>query len=466
MIRSAPASNTGFKAFLLALMLLLPGVPGAAQQADKVRVPIAAAAGIAERALREGQPELALQLAGGLLQRDPGDAYAHFIAARALMQLKRPRAGRRAAALAYRHAGTDDEKFQAAQLAAKLALEGEQAALAQIWLRRSLLHLPDESYRDRVIADYKVLRRISPWSVSAQFSLAPSNNLNNGAEGVENLINDIYLSDLSGDAQALSGLRATANLSFSRRLSASKSHETRLTGQYYAQRVRLSEEARAIAIDSENADFAYDHLELGLTHTTRAKNGSLTLEAGIGRSWYGQSPLNWSMQAGVKRGFKLSEKAGLLLSAQVQHRRYDDTLLHPVNTLDIRAEYVSKLASGNRVRLGLALNGAQSDTANSRQSRATGYLGYHLAEPVGPAKISFQAGASLQRFPDYSVGLSPVLGGRKDRMVFGSVDFSFHRLDYAGFAPTLTVQARKTQSNFSRFDTNEVSMSFGIRSSF
>lgn len=467
MIRSAPVSDTGLKAFLLALLLLLPALPGAAQQGGEVRVPIEAAAGIAERALLEGQPELALQVARGLLQRDPNDAYAHFIAARALMQLRQPRAGRHAAALAYRHARTGMEKFQAAQLAAKLSLDGEQAALAQVWLRRSLLHLPDESYRDRVIADYKILRRISPWSVSAQFSLAPSNNLNNGADGPYSLIDGLpVVGLLSGDAQALSGLRTTSNLTFSRRLSGSKTHETRLTGQYYAQRVRLSEDARALASGAENSDFAYDHLELGLQHVTDTGDGPLQFEASAGRSWYGQSPYQWQYQAGIGRGFKLSDHAGLRLSAQYEHHVYDSPLLDPIDTLNLRADYSAKLESGNRIGLGLMLSKSQSDTANSRQSRAIGYLGYSLAEPVGPAKLSGRIGASLQRYPDYAVGFLTVPGGREDRMVFGSVDFSFQKLDYAGFVPTLTLTARKTQSNVSRFDTNEVSMSFGIRSSF
>jgi len=467
MIRSATGSDTGLKALLLALALLLPVVAGAAEDGGEIRVPIAAAPGIAERALREGQPELALQLARGLLQRDPDDAYAHFIIARALMQMKHPREARRAAALAYRHAANGDEKFQAAQLAAKLSLDNEQAGLAQVWLRRSLLHLPHESYRERVIKDYKILRQISPWSISAQFTLSPSNNLNNGADGPYVIVDGVPgIGWLSGDAQAMSGLRAVADLRYARRLSGSKTHETSLTARYYGQRVRLSDAAQTLAPTAENGDYSFDLAEFGLRHVTRAGRGTISYDAGIGRSWYGGAPYQWLVRAGVARGFRLSADAGLNLSAQIQHRSPDSPLQSPVDKLDLRAQYSHKLQSGDRLSIGLTLEAAQSDTANARQRGATGYLGYHLAQPAGPVKISASIGGSLQRYRDYIVGLWPVPGGREDKTVFGAVDFSFYRLDYAGFVPTLRVQARKTQSNVSRFETNEMSVSFGIESSF
>lgn len=466
MIRSATIFDTGLRALCLALSLL-PALPGRVAAQDTVRVAVSDAPTIALRALQEGQPRLALQLAEGLLQRDPKDARAHFIIAQARMQLGQYAEGRRAAALAYRHADTKLQKFQAAQLAAKLSVAGKDNGLAQLWLRRSLLHLPHESYRERVVKDYKILRAITPWSVSAQFSLAPSNNINNGADSPYSIVDGLPLVGyLDGRYQALSGLRATASLSWSRRISGSKTHDTRLTGRYYAQRVRLSDDARVQAPEAENADFAFDQLEFGLRHTARTKGGTLGYTAGIGRSWYGQSPYQWVYEAGVSRGFDLPGAAALQLSAQLQHRVPDAAAMNPVDTLDLKAQYARKLASGDRLRVGLSLTGADSDTANARQHRATGYVGYSLAEPVGPAKVSASIGASLQRYPDYSVVFWHVPGGREDRSVFGSVDFSFHRLDYAGFVPTLTLQARSTQSNVSRFETNEMSLSFGISSSF
>ncbi|CUH67660.1 hypothetical protein TG4357_03134 [Thalassovita gelatinovora] len=466
MTRSATIFKAGVRVFLLALSLLA-AAPGWADPQDTVRLSIPKARDIALGALQSGQPNLALQLASGLLRRDPHDAQAHFIIARALMQLKQPRDGRRAAALAYRHARTRQEKFQASQLAAKLSLDGKQNGLAQLWLRRSLLHLPAEDLRPRVIEDYKILRQITPWTVSAQFSLAPSNNLNNGTDSPYNFIDGLpVVGVLSDDAQALSGLRCTAYLRYSRRLSGSKRHETRLIASYYAQRVRLSQDARALAPAAENGDYAYDHLELGLEHRTKAGTGLVTLDGGVGRSWYGGAPYQWVMQAGIAKDFKLTEGSGLRLSARLLRRLPDRASLRPVDEVDLRAEYGTTLVSGDRINLGLTLSDAQSATRNSRQQQATGYIGYRFAKPLGPVTVSASLGASLRRYPDYALGLLVVPGGREDEMLFGAVDFSFRKLDYAGFVPTLKVQARKTRSNVSRFETNEMSVSFGIKSSF
>src|SRR5690606_1323184 len=80
------------------------------------------ARGIGVAALREGDPQLALQIGHGLLQADARDAFAHYLIASAHQQMRQTGDGRRAAARAYRHADTPTEKFQAAQLAARLSV--------------------------------------------------------------------------------------------------------------------------------------------------------------------------------------------------------------------------------------------------------------------------------------------------------------------------------------------------------
>lgn len=75
-------------------------------------------------------------------------------------------------------------------------------------------------------------------------------------------------------------------------------------------------------------------------------------------------------------------------------------------------------------------------------------------------------GGSLGDYYDYQVGPFIVPGGREDRTLFGSADFIFEQLDYAGFVPSLKIQAQKTRSNVSRFETNEMSVSLGFVSRF
>ena len=70
-----------------------------------------------------------------------------------------------------------------------------------------------------------------------------------------------------------------------------------------------------------------------------------------------------------------------------------------------------------------------------------------------------------QHFRDY-VFVQVVPGGREDLRVFASVNAFFPDYSYAGFAPVVTLSASRTDSNVSRFDTNDLSLSFTFRSTF
>ena len=82
----------------LAAAVFLTGASVQAQTAGEITMKPGQARAFAAAMLRDGKPALAAQLAHGLLQRDPADASAHFILARAYQQMHRPQEGRRAAA--------------------------------------------------------------------------------------------------------------------------------------------------------------------------------------------------------------------------------------------------------------------------------------------------------------------------------------------------------------------------------
>ena len=82
-------------AAILALALL---TPAAARAQTEVALSLPEARELAVYALNAGKPDLAIQVAEGLLQADGGDAVAWFVIASAHAQANRPREGRRAAA--------------------------------------------------------------------------------------------------------------------------------------------------------------------------------------------------------------------------------------------------------------------------------------------------------------------------------------------------------------------------------
>lgn len=463
-----PKLKTFVRAACLICAATMVGVAAVAPaKAENVRLNPREARNIAIEALHRGQPQIAAQLALGLLQVNRQNGEAQFILARAFQLMRRPDEARKPARLAFSLAESDRARFQAAQLAAQLAVQDEAHLAAQMWLRRSLLHLPEEKLRQQVVRDYKKVRRLSPWQVNLKTSLAPSDNLNNGANSASSTIDGVpVFGTLSGDAQALSGLRAGVDVGVNYRLNASKSHATFAALRYYGQRVRLSDDARALAPDTENADLAFDYFELGLNQTRKAGSaGQWTYGISLGHSRSGGEAYLNSQRLKLGRGWRLAPQTRFSLTGQVERLRYESDVPEARNlSLDGRLSH--NAANGHRYSLSVNLKTTNSDNHNSRQDKITTSLGWHSGRAFGPITPSASLGASLQRYPDYAIGFIAVPGGREDQSVFGQIEFTLQALDYGGFVPSLTVQARKTSSNVSRFETRETTVSLGIKSSF
>lgn len=460
---SVPAFKPMRRVALAATLCLV----GWTATAEEIRLSTAQARHLALDALRTNQPVFAIQLAEGLLKADPRNGEAHLIIARARQQMRQPDRARRPARLAFDLAQSSEGKFRAAQFAARLAVEDKSHVAAQAWLRRSLLYLPDPSYRAQVVADYKRVRRMSPWKLSLQTSLAPTDNLNNGADSPYSLIDGVpAVGFLSGSAQALSGLRATADVGLSYRLDHSKSHLTQATFRYYGQRVDLSDEARALAPDTTNADLAFDYIEIGLTESRSPQQGrQWSYGLSFGQSWSAKQPYQQSLRAVLGHRAKLSEHGAASLTGQIEKLRYDNGL-PDVSGFALQGSWSYETQAKARWALSLSLKQAESDNRNSRNQKASANLTWTSGRPIGPVTPTAALGASYQRYPDYAIGFIAVPGGREDRSVFGQLEITMQSLDYGGFVPSLTVQARRTTSNVSRFETRETTVSLGIKSSF
>ena len=475
-----PAHRRLSGALILSLLLAAPALaqtsPPAQPTGAEISLSLEQARGVAAAALQQGDSGLALQIGQGLLQADATDPLAHFIIAQALRQQGRTREARQAAALAYRHAKTDIQKFEAAQLAARLSVDAEEFTRAQLWLRRSLLHAPDPAMRPRIEQDYRQVRAMDPLELRLRLSIAPSSNVNNGSDSPYALIDGVpVIGLLDGLSQALSGVTATADLSLGYRLRATKGSQTQALLRAYGSRVWLDDSARELANSFpgaavSNDDFSFALLEAGLRHVQRtgagAGAGFVAAEIAGGRNWYGGDPYQRYLRLGLTHGIRLSESTTLSLGAEAERRGFEDDINQPIETLGLQASLGYSISNGDRVSLSLAWRDSDSEARNAVSTRRTAYLRYEMARPVGPARLSFTLGAADTLYPNYAVGFIAVPGGRQDDTVFGSVDILFQDLDYAGFAPTLTLRAQKTRSNFSRFDASELAVSFGIRSLF
>lgn len=422
---------------------------------------------VAVQALASGQPQIAAQIAVGLLKRDRADAFAHFVMARAMQQMQEPQRGRRAAARAFRHAKTPVQKYEASQLAASLSYQQGAPGLAQIWLRRSWNHAPSEQARATLKKDYGILRQVNPWQVQGRLSVVPSDNVNGGSRDPFMYIEGVpFVGLLSGDARALPGTKIIGDFSVGYRLRQDKRSQTRVTGRVYANRVRLSDEARRIAPSAQNDDFAYSDVSVGLEHQVNGAPGTQSMYTlSAARLWYAGRPFQDRISLGLTHTRPNIPVGRLRLSGHVQRAAPTSGAPNLYQT-ELGAQWDYPLKNGDYFGVGLTGKMVSTRSDLHRERRLSSHLTYGFGQAIGPAKLSLTVGASLGRYPDYRLGSIIVPGGRDDQSLFASAKLTFDKFDYAGFAPTVTVHAQKNRSNVSRFSSDAISVSLGFVSRF
>lgn len=420
----------------------------------------------ARQAALSGQFELAQDFALALTDADPDDRTALIVLAAVQPQLGRPSDGRRAGARAYRLAQTDGEQYEAARLTALAAANEDRYTLSQIWLRRAAANAPDERAYNQTRADYRGIRRLNPMSVTLGFSISPSSNVNGGSETEYNIIDGLpFVGILSGSAQALSGLAATADFRLGYAVTNGANHRTTLQARAYARTVWLSQEARDIAPATRNSEFGSQVLEIGLSHRHRIGDASLSAEAAFGANWFGGDFTADYLRGGLSYATPLNARTRLTVAGEVQRNNLQGNFPRS----NLRSKLTSGLSfitdGGNIVSGQLSYETQDSNNLNERYESLTMQASYSWADPVGPVHLSVSAGASFSEYPDYSI-IFPVPGGRQDTRIFGNLQAVVQGVEYAGFVPVLTLGVQDTQSNVSRFERNEYSLGIGVRSSF
>jgi hypothetical protein len=414
-------------------------------------------------------PGLAAQLARGVLKGQPEDGVSHYILATAYSRLNQPDDGRKSARKAFRYGQTNEQKFEAAQLAARMSFQGDRPTLAQLWLRRAANHAPNEQAEAVVASDYKRLRQINPWSFRLNGGFTPTDNLNNGTE------NDYLVVDgvadggvIVGGQQPLSGIEAHINAQVNYRLRASKTSATTWNAQLYVKRVRLSDEARAIAPTRANSDFAYTYFDTGLRHAFAIGEAGTTasVSGSIGQTWSTGNSYTRFFRVKGDVTYKLSGSTSLTLDTSFDRQNRLSNSALDTTTLGFGAQIRHKRTNGDIAGLGIYIRDTSSDTPNRDNDYVAIRASYALGKPVGPVSISAGVTFSQRNYDQFLVGFPAVNVNRKDDGLSADMTFVFNDVSYAGFVPSLTVRARSTQSNVNLFETKGLSVSMGIRSKF
>lgn len=406
-----------------------------------------------------------------LLQANTKDGVAHYLRANAQAQLGQPTEARKSAARAYRFAVNSNQRFEAAQLAARLAVREDRPGLAQLWLRRTAIHSPTDAADAGIARDYNVLRRINPWSFRFNASVRPSDNVNNGANSPTVLINgeqDPFALPLSGTSLALSGVIGTLDARVGYKLRENKDSQTTIGARLHVQRVRLSDSAREQAPTARNGDFAFNYAEASLAHAFRVgsgdQKGTARVGLDLGTAEFGGARIYDFLRISGSRDWRISPDSNFTIAGNIEERNA------PSNTLNARihnlqATWRQGLGDGDRLDVTFGVRDSDASSVNGTSTSLTLRALYTLGRKIGPTRIQAGLGFAVTDYPAYQL-IQPVPGGREDQAWNANIDFVFDDVDYAGFAPRLSIRAGNTDSNISRFTTEQLTVTLGFASKF
>ncbi|WP_249038045.1 tetratricopeptide repeat protein [Sulfitobacter guttiformis] len=446
------------------------GQPSAQQSAEgDVTITLDEARIVAAKALRDGAPQLAEQLARGLLLADAKSSYAHLVLATAQTNMGQTAQARKSAAKSYRYANTKPEKFQAAELAAKLAYAESRPTQAQLWLRRAAHNADNEQIEEQLGRDFQRVRAENPLSFSIRGALRPSSNVNNGADTALQIIEGVPLTgSLSGSAQALSGTVASADAVLGYRLRGTKASRTDISARLFVGRVALSSDAKALSPTSSNSDFASTYGALTLSHSfaVGAQGGSAKLSASAGQFWSGGDRYYDFTRLDAARVWRLDAANRLQISASVENRDIVNSATNDAVAIGLNAELTHTRPGGDTLGFAFNVLETSSDSVNSDSTALSLSARYTFADRIGPAQVSTGIVVGTTDYDRYFAAPIFLANGRQDHSAFADLNLFFPDIDYAGFAPTLALKAGRKTSNISRFETREFSLSVGIASKF
>lgn len=453
-----------FAAACAALILLC----ASAAVADEARLSLGDARRLAAVALSQGNAVLARDLAMGLLKADPEDAYAYAVLARAHSRLGDDDLARAAARLSYRYAEGPGDRYRAARDAGRLAYVQKRPTMAQIWLRRAAIHAKTPAEEEAIARDYRAARNANPWRLRLDMRVAPSDNVNNGADSALEIINgEPTLGQLGPSSMALSGTVGIVDLSLGYRVAQSDSSVTWLGHRLYTRQVWLSDSAKRSAPDARNDDYGSTYADISIDHIFKlgAPGNSAGLGAAVGAAWSSDERSYNFLQLRGRRSIRLSDTQRLHFTGGIERR--DSALgdLFDQQLVRVGVNYSHELASGDSLTLGVTVQDINSDFTNYDYRTGSFRAEYGFARALGPAEVSAGITVGRSDYSQYQL-LAPIEGGREDNSVYGDVSFFFRDYDFAGFAPTVRLRSGRRDSNISRFETRETSLSFEIGSKF
>ena len=452
------------KVFIAALILSAAFLITAPVHAQNQTLTLDQARSLAVALVAQGRPEDGIPIVSALVARDPQDSESWLVLARALRLNGDIQGARRAAGQANSSATNATERFGASMELAAANFALERRLIAQFWLRRAAQIAPTPELRETAIRNFRQVAARTPLQLSFQFSVVPSNDVNNGSRS--DTINIAGLPfELSGDAQALSGLEISYGGEARLRFSGFNDLPAQLSLRASSQEIILSDSAREQAPDASGSDFNFSVLELGLTQVIARTPSDVLwrLDTTLGRNWFGGDQLSTYGRVGLVQRWSPGERRSVQTGFSIERNSRDDQPERSAWIARLDGSHTWARESGGAFTLSGGLRETISDSEDIDHFAVNVGAGFQLGERI--ARFATLSASLNYEFRNYA-GSAFSADGREDNRFSLRTTFGFPDLNYFGFAPTLTLEALQVESNVSLFDSVDYGVRLGVRSVF
>lgn len=443
----------------LAVCLAVLLASGAAQ-AQQVRLTPENLLKLGHVALAQRDLMAALAYAQALVARDPDDVSAQILLARVQRDLGRLDEAEVAARLAWRGADQPAERFGAALVSAQVASSKGQRTRAQVWLRRAVENAPNDQARQVAITDFGYVRSRNPLSLKVDVAVQPSSNVNNGSS--RQIMEFLGIPfELSGDAQALSGVTTSLGVSGRYRLG---DGSTVLRFAMTGQAVALSSDAKDQAPDATGADYAYLGLEVGAEKRFLAAIGpvALTPALTLGTNFYGGSALSDYLRLDLTADRALGTRTSGKITLSSERILRKDDRSRSSASLGLSGSVTTSLTNRDQLRLTFGTKRSRSDWHDADYLALSAGVDWQKASPVLGTAVAARLGVETRDFDTSPFSLD----GRQDVRLSAGVSVTLRQIDYMGFSPMIEFSASDTRSNIALHDSRDLGVGISIRSNF
>lgn len=413
-------------------------------------------------ALAKGYADQALSIADTLLARDPSDSAALSLKAQALRILGRLPESEAAARAAWASARDPAARYAAASAVAQALSLQDHRTKAQFWLRQAVQNAPNAATRQQAVEDFNYVRAQNPLGLTFQTSLRPSANVTNGTRDPSFTILGLTFPFLP-EQQALAGVAGAFGISGDYRLAETDRGITKLTFSGSTQQIWLSPNARKKAPAARNSDYAYNALEIGLSHRAALGNAGDVghVDLTFGHDWYGGADLSnyATLELGVEHPLsdRTTGEAAIVLQRQLRLDRPQAS----TGTVSVTLGGTQKLAGGDLLRLSFDLGHAQQQGTTYYTSSGVN-LDWQKAAPVAGMDLAASLGLARRDYPRWF--LYPE--GRHDVILTASVQATVGAISYLGFSPVISVSFNRNASNTELNDTQNLGIGLSVQSRF